>query len=193
MKISIVVPIYYKSELYLTIEKCLDSIEKYYPDFHLITLDDCSPTKSPFKTTLKNEKNMGFTASVNKLLKEAFKTADIVIVANDDLEFKEGDLDHFKEIENIDGIYSPRDTASGNLDTFGAIWGMNKNTYKKLGPMNEKFVNYFSDADYYNRAKKIGLPVVKWKDVVVTHHESSTFNLVNKKELYEKDQKNIGN
>jgi|GEM_PF-4501405 len=181
----IVCPIYYKPELYLTIDKCLKSIKRHYPDWTLITLDDCSPTYSPFPTTIQNGTNMGYTYSVNRLLEEGFKTSDIVIILNDDVELRSGDLSKFKTIK--DGIYSPPDTASGSLETFGCCWGLNKATFEKMGKLDERFVNYFSDMEYFERAKKLGVPVVKWSEPRIIHHESSTFNLVDKDELFERD------
>jgi len=187
-KAAIIVPIYYKLELYLIIQECLDSLKRYYPDFNLITIDDCSPEPIPpdWLITWQNEKNLGYTKTINRGLKFAFKKADIVIIANDDLEFKKGDLDKFRKIKDI-GIYFPRDSASGALDTFGSIWGMNKATFQKLGLLNEKYKHFFSDRDYYQRALKFKIPIIKWDDICITHHESATYNILNKKELFKED------
>jgi len=186
-RISICIPIFYKPELYTIIDRCLKSIKKYYPDFNLITLDDASLYFNPFSITIHNQKNLGFTASVNKLLKYAFKISDTVIIVNDDLEFKEGDLDRYRRLGN--GIYSPRDTASGNLSTFGAIWGMNKKTYRKMGLLDNKYKHFCSDLDYYDKAIRLGVPIVKWTDICVLHHESATYKSENKTELLKRDQK----
>lgn len=190
-KPCIVIPMYYLPELYLIIDKCLKSIKKHYPDWRLIVLDDCSPTYSPFHADIYNGVNKGFTASVNTLLEEGFKYSDVVIVCNDDIEIRKGDLDKFVNLP--DGIYSPPDTASGDLDSFGCIWGINKTTYKKLGQLDERFRNYFSDQDYYQRAKKLGIPIVKWTSPLIQHHESSTFNLVDKDTQYFEDLKTFQN
>jgi GT2 family glycosyltransferase len=137
--------------------------------------------------TLQNEKNLGYTKTVNRGLEFAFKTADTVIVANDDLEFRKGDLDKFRIID--DGIYYPSDSASGDSKCFGAIWGMNKRTYQRLGKLNENYKHFFSDRDYYQKAIKAGLPVVNWPEIIIKHHESATYNLINKKELLQEDEK----
>lgn len=190
--IDMIVPLYYHDQkLFLILDKFFNSVKKHYPEINLIVVDGHSPLPLPphWPVTTVNEENLGFTETVNRGLK--LSTAEIIIVANDDLEFKKGDLDRFKEITYKEGIFSPRDTASGNLETFGAIWGMNRKTFKKMGYLNEKFRNYFSDKDYYDRAKKLGVPIVKWHDICVTHHESATMNLLDKKELFEQDQSKL--
>ena len=150
-------------------------------------IDDCSPEPPPWLMTWKNEKNLGYTATVNGGLGFAFQDADIVIVANDDLEFREGDLDKFLTLKKK-GIYFPSDSASGDLECFGSIWGMNKKTYKILGKLNENYKHFFSDRDYYERAIKKGIPVVNWPEIVVKHHESATYNTIDKSSIYKKDK-----
>lgn len=182
----IIIPLYYCDQsLYLTIDKCLKSLKKYW-DNGLCVIDDCSPLPLPphWPIMIRNDKNLGYVKTVNKGLMAS--TADIIIVANDDLEFEDGQIEKFLEIDNI-GIYSPRDTASGNLETFGAIFGMDRETFNKMGLLNEKFKNYFSDRDYYEKAKKLDIPVIKWFDIVVKHNESSTFKLLDKDKLFKED------
>ena len=187
-KIDCVVPLYVNdSSLYPIINDFFESM-KLYPDIRLIVIDDCSllPTLN-WPITLRNEKNLGFTATVNRGL--SMTTADVIIVLNDDLKIKKGDLDRYYLIG--EGIYSPRDTASDNTDRFGAIWGMDRETYEKMGNLNEKYKHYFSDLDYYNRAKEKGIPVLKWHDLVVEHKESATYKHRDKDKLFTEDQKKL--
>jgi len=188
-KIACVVPLYYCSEsLYLIIDKFFESIKKYYPQIELITIDDFSPLTLPDRWPVKarNKQNRGYTYAVNHGLKIAFKQADIVIVANDDLEIQKGDLDRFLKIKDI-GIYFPSDTASGALDTFGSIWGMNKTTFKIMGLLNTEYKHFCSDKLYYQKAVKKGVPIIHWRDICIKHHESATYNLVNKEQLLKED------
>jgi GT2 family glycosyltransferase len=186
-KIIICIPIFYKTQLYVIIEKCLDSIEKYYPDVPVITIDDGSPVKCPFATTLKNEKNLGYVKSINKLMEYAFKTADIVIVLNDDLEITKGSLDYLMKIEGLT-IASVQDTSGTNNLMFGSNFALTKKTYKLLGGFNEKFKNYFADREFYERALDKGVKIIKDFSVVLPHHESATMKLVGKEELFKEDE-----
>ena len=181
-RIDIIIPIFYLPELYLTIKRCLDSIEKYYPDFNLTTIDD-SEGYCPFKCKYKNDGNLGYVRTVNRGL--ALSEGDVIIIGNDDLEFEKGDLDRFRTIG--DGIYSPRDTASGNLETFGSIWGMNRATFEKMGYLSDTFKHFCSDLEYFDRAIKKNVPVVKWHDIVVKHEESATYNKLDKRKLLKQD------
>jgi len=183
--IDAVVPLYLNhSSLYPIINDFFESM-KLYPDIKLVVIDDCSPLPTlNWPVTTRNKTNRGYTATVNKGL--SMTTADVILVLNDDLKIKKGDLDRYYSIS--EGIYSPRDTASDNTDRFGAIWGMNRETYIKMGNLNEKFKHYFSDLDYYNRAKEKGISVIKWEDIVVEHKESATYRNENKAKLFNEDK-----
>lgn len=185
--ISIVIPIFYLPELYLTIKKCLESVAKYYPDWLVITLDDGSPTKNPFPTTIQNETNLGYVKSINKLMEYAFRKADVVIVLNDDLEILPNSLDIFKNLKDMT-IASVQDSSGTSDNMFGSNFGMTKKTYELLGGFDEKFKNYFADRDYYNTAIHEGVKVIKDFNYTLPHHESATFNKLDKKKLFNEDE-----
>lgn len=104
---------------------------------------------------------------------------------NDDITLKKGDLDRFLLIDSL-GIFSPKTVDEGEGDRFGSIWGMNRQTYKILGNLDERFPHFFSDTEYYNRAKKYGFKITKWYDVVIDHESSATYNkLENREEIYQ--------
>ena len=185
--IQAVVPLYINSpSLYPIVTDFFESMEEHYPDIELIVIDDCSPLPHDFPVTHKNKKNLGFTGTVNKGLK--LSTADVILVLNDDLKIAKGDLDRYYLLDGL-GIWSPRDTASDDSDRFGAIWGLTRETLNRLGFMNDKYKNYFSDNDYYQRAKKLNIQVVKWRDICVEHRENATFKNEDKEKLFETDQK----
>jgi len=188
-RISAIVPLYLNhATKYPIVADFFDSM-KLYPDIEMVVIDDASPFPlfPNWGISHINEKNKGFTATVNKGLEIA--TGDILLVLNDDLKIKKGDLDRFYTIG--EGIYSPRDTASDDTDRFGAIWGMTRDTYNKLGKLDEKYKHYFSDLDYYNRAKAKGIPIVKWHDIVVEHKESSTYRNEDKEKLFNDDMERM--
>jgi len=151
---------------------------KIYPQVELIVIDDCSLLPHNFLVTFRNEENLGFTRTVNKGL--SLFNSDVVLILNDDLKIKEGDLDELVLL-NKKGIYYPRDTASGNLDQFGAIWGMTRETFNELGYLDESLPHYGSDREYYERAIKKGIPVIKIDHRCIEHRESSTYRHTNLK------------
>jgi len=185
--IDIIIPLYYcDPKLYLIIDKFFKSLNKYYPQLNQIIIDDASPLEHNFPVTYRNKKNMGFTHSVNKGL--SLSKAPIIIITNDDLEFQKGELDNFFLIGKDRGIYFPADTASGNLNSFGAIWGMNRETYNILGKLDEKYKHFYSDKDYLERAIKKNIPIINWPDIRIIHHESATFNTLDKEKLLNNDK-----
>lgn len=183
--ISIIIPLYYcDPSLYQLIEGCFSSIRTYYPEVELIVVDDCSPLDHPFFTTTRNRENKGFTVTVNTGLKIA--TGDILIVMNDDIMLTSGCLEEYKTLSGL-RIHSLQDTSGTTDDRFGAIWGMTRETYELLGGLDEKYRNFYSDRDYYDRAKENGVKITKNLNIVLEHPESSTFKKVNKEELLKAD------
>lgn len=174
--------------MYSIVQEFFDSLKANYPDIPTYVIDDCSPLPHDFKVDHRNEKNLGYTKSVNIGLEYVFTRAEakLALVLNDDLVLRAGDLDRFLDLTGK-VIASPMDTAASHNDRFGAIWGITKEAYKLLGPMDEQYVNFFSDVEYYNRAKKHNIEIIKWYDIVVEHRESSTFNRTEKQALLEKD------
>jgi len=173
MSLSIIIPIYFsRLELYQIIDRCIKSIQTNYPDIEIILIDDASPIDtSDWLITYRNKINKGYTASVNKGLKLA--TGDILIICNDDITVKKGDLDRFYAIR--DGIYSPKTTDEGSGDLFGSLWGMNRKTFQKIGYLDEKYPHYFSDKAYYNKAKRLKISIIKWEDILVEHIGKATY------------------
>lgn len=189
-KVAVVVPLYINHpSLYPIVSEFFDSLSDNYPDIELIVIDDASLLAHYFPVTILNKENEGFTKTVNKGLKWVFTMLnyDIAIVLNDDLVIQKGDLDRFFSLEGTT-IASPRDTASDDTDKWGAIWGITKEAYKLLGALDDKYHHYYSDVDYYDRAKKKGVTIIKWNDICVLHRESSTFQTLDKDTLLEEDK-----
>jgi len=169
VSIDILVPLYLNHpSLYPIISEFFNSIPK---KFDVIACDDNSPLPllPEWPVKYKNDKNLGFTGNVNRLL--SISKADVMVVCNDDLEFE----DNLDWVYKTDGIYFPRDTASGDLDIFGAIWAIDRKSFGRLGSLDESLPHYGSDREYYNRAISKGIPVTKIKDVCINHRESATY------------------
>ncbi len=171
--LSIVIPIFFnKLELYQVIDNCINSVKEFYPDEELILIDDCSPLPcDDWPITYRKDTNTGFTQTVNEGLKRA--TSDKIVIMNDDIILQKGDLDKFYTME--EGIYSPKTTDEGEGDRFGSIWGMNRQTFEKMGYLDINYPHYFSDTEYYNRAKTLNISIVKWANIVVDHIGKATY------------------
>lgn len=170
--IQAVIPLYINHpSLYPIVTEFFESM-KLYPEIELIVIDDNSPLPHDFYVTHRNETNLGFTGSVNKGF--SIFNGDVVLVLNDDLKIKKGDLDELISIKDK-GIYFTRDTASGNLEQFGAIWAMTRETFEELGYLDETLPHYGSDREYYDRAIHKNIPVVLFSDTCVEHRESATY------------------
>jgi len=189
--ISVVIPLYYcDTDLFLPINNCLFALQDHYPEFELIVIDDYSPLEPyhQWPITSSNSENLGFTATVNRGMSLA--SGDIIIVLNDDITIQAGQLDRYLHLDPLTPtIASPADTASSDNDLFGACWGITRSAYDLLGPLNETYKNFFSDLDYYERAKAQGVTIIKWEDIVLEHPESSTFKLLDKESLLREDAK----
>lgn len=190
----IILPVYATKQLAPTISRCLASIRNV-TDEPLCIVDDASPYPIEYTPVLMdmviyNPRNEGYTKAVNTGLKFARTTrATTFIVGNDDLYFKEGDLDWIKHIENNE-IVSPKTSDEGEGDYFGSIWGMNLETFNTVGLLDEKMKHFFSDTEYYYRAKKAGIAIRKIPDVIIEHTGTATYNTMEKKnEWYEEDKK----
>lgn len=190
IKVTALVPLYYcDSSIYNTISDFFHSLMDNYPEIDIIVSDDASPLEHDLPVTIRNKKNLGYTRNINKLLKywrESADLGDICIVMNDDLLIKKGDLDNYFKIKG-EGIFFPSDSSSANDGRFGCIFGLNAKTLDKLGYLDERFINYWSDYDYYMRAKELKIPIVCWYDKVVTHRESTTYSKLDKNSLLEAD------
>lgn len=183
--ISVVIPLYFCSPtLYAPIQKCLQALERC--GITPTVLDDCSPLEIPAHWPVegRNYQNLGFTKTVNKLLESA--NGKVIVVMNDDIIMTEECLERFKLLSGA-VIASPLDTASSQNDKFGACWGITQEAYKILGPMNEKYKNFFSDTEYYERAKERGITIIKWTDITLEHPESSTYKQLDKEALLKED------
>lgn len=195
-KIEIILPVYLsENSLYPIVERCIGSLNEFYPDMAIHVVDDGSPLPFPsdwidYITTYSHySDNRGYTAAVNFGLESGY--GETLIVANDDLTFKAGDLDRFYTLPDM-VIASPADTASSPDDRFGSIWGLTRKTYEHLGPLDARYKHFFSDREYYDRAKEMGVDIVKWHDVVIDHVESGTYKTVDKEKLFKEDMEAYG-
>jgi GT2 family glycosyltransferase len=205
VKTSLIMPCYFADESFVDMTRvCLHSLRFGMPD-EVIVVDDGSPIEPKYNAfpvygrTIRRKKNGGYAAAVNTGLQAA--TGDIIIIANNDIEFVPGWLEAITEpLQNGYDIGSIR--THGRTDTdayttkdkvtegdeFGSLWAMRRETYGKLGPLDTRFgKGYFEDTDYRRRALDAGLRIAKNHRAVVEHVGSATFGAVDPdRELFER-------
>lgn len=186
--IKIVVPFFLNHpSKYPIVTRFFTSLAENYPDIPVIIVDDCSTLGHGFNISIQHSENKGFTKTINDGMHKAFRDADIVIVLNDDLVISAGSLDPLLEIRGLT-IASVQDTSGTNDDMFGSNFALTSEVYDLLGGYDERFKNYYSDRDYYKRAIENGVKVVKFRNIVLEHHESATFRNMPKDHLLEEDR-----
>jgi len=190
MRTSMIIPCYFLDESYIDMtDRCLDSMGREEPD-EVIIVDDGSPMHAEFANTeyIRLDENSGFTKAVNTGLENA--TGDILIICNNDIIFYPGWLkgltDTLKthDISHIcvsDQSWETKDEITEN-DKFGSLWAMKRETYEKLGELDEQFKSYFSDLDYWRRAQNAGLKIGKNHNYIVEHKGKHTYKVVDPKD-----------
>lgn len=194
----IIIPVYATKELESIIMRCIATAHNITDD-PLCIVDDASPHKINYSLwhhdlALWNQKNEGYTKAVNSGLKLAISHHhEKLIVANDDLVFDDGDLSWVSDI--VPGvIVSPKTSDEGDGDMFGSLWGIHAETVATLGYLDELLPHFFSDTEYYHRAKRQGIKIIKREDIVVKHVGGATYNLSpNKEQLYVADKEAYDN
>lgn len=129
------------------------------------------------------EAPMGYARAVNLGL--ALATGDILIIANNDLILPHGWLDGMLQ-DYQEGTLAPQDMSVDPIIYEDAHWFslvmMGRDTFTKVGYLDE-LINYrFHDQDYSIRVKKAGLPVRRTGKVVVQHVNSATYKKMNRNE-----------
>lgn len=190
--ISIIIPIYIANKKLLeVVERCIRSLEMSTNELYdLVTVDDESPISYP--ATIKHKFNTGYAKSVN----DGFRAAkgDILIVANDDIEFVEGTIEKLlKMLEDTSiGIASlptsDEDTrlTGGYIEDakFGSIWATRRDVLENVGLLDEDFPHYFNDTEFYQRVRK-QYRIVKDTSLVIPHIGKATYSIVDPSdELY---------
>jgi GT2 family glycosyltransferase len=189
----IIIPVYATQELEPIILKSLASV-KNVTDRSICYVDDASPVQLDFQPTggdivCRNRDNVGYTGAVNMGLKFAMTTRyQVFVVMNDDIFLEDHQLDWVDACgEHM--IISPKTIDEGSGDMFGSIWAVHRSVIETIGYLDERLKHYFSDTEYYHRAKKKGITIVKREDIVIDHLGGATYKTrEDKNELYDHDQ-----
>lgn len=175
------------------VTKCLETLKETTPaPYELILVDDGSPIELPELTSahilIKKQTNSGFSNTVNLGLSVA--SGEVVVIANDDLEFIDGWLEamlsHFAKGADLVGL-RPEDEPPGS-PRFGSIWAITRPALEQVGKLDERMSHYFSDRDYENRVKEAGLTIAKCQAITLPHVGKATYSVADPEDsLYLKD------
>lgn len=129
-------------------------------------------------------RNRSYAGNVNAGLKIA--EGDIIIVANNDIEFYPGWLHHITwpleeydicSIMTSDQGWETKDELEEGAK-FGSLFAMKRKVYDTIGGFDEELGHYFIDLDYQKRAEDAGFRVVKNHAGLVRHVGKATFKQV---------------
>ena len=185
---SIIIPVYLPDEHMRDLAmKCLQTLSTTLPlELSEIIIIDNGSINSEVELYCdiykKHKEPIGYAKAVNEGLRLA--SGEILIIANQDLEFEHGWLYELTEPLKEYGICSLREsdyygeTTSNRLEEngkFGCLWAMTRGLYNTLGGLSEDFGRgFFEDTEYHLRAKKRGIRIVKNHRAYIIHREPSS-------------------
>lgn len=149
-KISVIIPFYPVDEdKHAILQRCVKSLPEHY------------------ETIIVWNRKEGMAKAINEGVKCA--TGDYFLIMNDDVEFKEGDLEKLC-VENT--VMSP----SFNGQTYDFIWGscfcVPRNVWEDVGGMDDRYtISYFDDDDLIYTLQGKGYEMKSDASVVFDHPE----------------------
>lgn len=133
-------------------------------DVEYIIVDNASLHKAAeWSPPIKNKDNRGFTQAVNQGLIAA--TSPHICVVNSDLtDISRGWDSHLWETisSDEDAIVFPFPDSTDGLDWFppGFMFMAHRGTFARIGAFDERFFLFYSDSDYWVRARELGIPLI---------------------------------
>lgn len=197
-KTSIILPSYViDEEVYGYLKRCLEAIKAHTTDYELIIIDNGSKfgkeeMKAAADKYIERDYPMGYARAVNLGL--ALAEGEYLCIINNDLFAPDKWLDILIRDygQTKGGIMSPMDRKSNVGIVYDEHWFscilMNRETFTKVGYLDE-LINYrFHDQDYSIRVKKAGLEVMRTGNVVVEHINSATYSKMGRNEDPEEEK-----
>lgn len=185
MTVGVVIPCYWLNDdlIKMTI-RCVNSLVDTC-DAKWLLVDDGSPAPYPEEVPwiLELNENRGYAVAANAGM-ELIDT-DIIIVANNDIEFLPGwfeaillplygDYDvSMIRVTDSDG-WETEEKITEN-DKFGSLFAMKREVYDIVGGFDERFRGYFSDLDYRKRIIESGFRIGKNHAGLVEHKGKATY------------------
>jgi len=186
--ISIIIPSYVideENETYLY--KCIQYLEASTKRemYQLIIVDNGSKLgmdymKKKADIYIRKDKPMGYARATNLGL--AMADGDYLCILNNDLFVPDGWLETMVEVYNEErgGILAPMTNPIHEQKTFyNSHWFslilMDRNTFTKVGYLDEDLNYRYHDQDYSIRVKKAGFEVMRTGKVIVEHVNMATW------------------
>lgn len=123
--------------------------------YHVDLLDKCVRSLSDYdELIIVSNEGTGYTKNVNLGLQMA--KGDFLMVVNNDIEWRKGSLDDLC----IQGTVTSPFLNGGGQPFWGPFFVLPREVYEKVGPLDEQFMLYCSDTDYFFRIKEAGVPTM---------------------------------
>lgn len=197
-KISIILPNYTPNETVrgymLDFLKSLSNTASS-EDYQLISVENGSfnqELKDISDIYIHKDYPMGYARAVNCGLSLA--DCDYLLIANNDLVLPEGWLD--KMLSDYQGgllapldqeFQNPEEKIYEDMHWFSFVL-LDRETFKKVGYLDESIPFRFHDQDYSIRVKKAGYPVRRTGKVIVNHINMATYNAMGRPQDKEEEE-----
>ena len=134
--------------------------------------------------------NLNYSTAVNKGIKRA--SGDYLVICSNDVIIH--DKKWLEKYSSLDGIASFRQYPfylTQELIPDASCWGMSRETFNKVGLLDERFKDGYGyeDNDYWMRCNDLGVPMLDAHADVI-HKENQTYQAYFSKEKEEMMQKN---
>lgn len=166
--LSVVMPVWsLTAEMRDMAEETINGLYNTSTDIDLIVIDNASnyplaPNSLKKLSVVVNKENKGFTFAVNQGLLAA--DSEYVCVANSDLISipEKWDLFLLDEEDLQSGILFPCPDSTDGLGWFppGFMFMAHRETFARIGAFDERFFLFYSDSDYWVRARELGIPLI---------------------------------
>jgi GT2 family glycosyltransferase len=133
--------------------------------------------------SVRYKKSCGFTRGVNAILKNA--SNDYVLFVSNDIVLKDGNI---HDLCIPDTVTSPDIFPHMESGFSGAMFCIPKSVLKKVGYLNEKMVQRYSDTEFGERLVAMGIPIKVIDSVKVDHKVDQTVHLFPKLTEDDKNQ-----
>ena len=186
METSVIIPCWIIDNSLLSLTyQCVEAVRDT-SDVELILIDNASTLGSDFMMSesdiyVKNSANIGFTKAVNQGIKLA--TKPYIVVGNNDVIVSKGWEEELKKVlDRIDscGAVLP-DMDNNPVDDIlypegvtGAWWMTTKNVLSRVGVLDERFFNRFSDLDFVTRLNNSHMDCLRTTKAKVEHKKSQS-------------------
>ncbi len=181
-KIAVLIPNY---NGFYFIEDTVKACKKSFPEYEIVVVDDASTDSSVTLlscldiTLLKREKNGGFAAAVNTGLQYLLShNVDFIIVSNSDISIDTSIafeiIKYLNDIQSDIGVMGFQEAGAPYFERHtddkvsGFFFCLNSMVIQKIGYLDEKYIMYGEEQDYFKRVLKAGFKIVQ-SNILIPH------------------------